>query len=341
MRAALISPNPASNAGGVERFCTLLASVLESAGWTTISVGPGGTVPRALARSGFGPSLQAASATRQARHQRPDLVISNGFLGGPTGTPRIHVYHGTMVEHVRKGVTGSRRYRLREGVGGGLAEALCARGATVVAVSRSAAGEVERLYRQRVDAVIPNAVDTNMFSPGDRAAARTRLGLDRDAGYALFVGRFEHRKGADLVPEACRRAGLELLVAGRDAPASAQALGTLAPGELRYAYRAADCVVFPSRYEGFGYVTVEGLASGVPVITTPVGWTRDFLRACPEYSTFIARPDVESLTHVLQRLERSDSVHVLTRARAFIERENSLDEFGRRWLELIGQVCAG
>ena len=187
--------------------------------------------------------------------------------------------------------------------------------------------------------MIPNAVDTEMFSPGDRAAARKRLGLARDGRYALFVGRFEHRKGADLVPEACRRAGFELLVAGQDAPASAVALGTLAPADLRYAYRAADCVAFPTRYEGFGYVTVEGLACGVPVITTPVGWTREFLRLCPEYSTFIVRPDVESVTEALGRLTSGDTAPVLARARAFIERENSLDAFGRRWLELIGEVC--
>jgi glycosyltransferase involved in cell wall biosynthesis len=278
------------------------------------------------------------SATLRARRERADLVISNGFLGGPTGTPRIHVYHGTMVEHVRKGVTGSRRYRLREGFGGGLAEALCARGATAVAVSRSTAGEVERLYRQRVDAVIPNAVDTQLFSPGDRAEARTRLGLDHDARYALFVGRFEHRKGADIVPEACRRAGFELLVAGRDSPPGAVALGTLAPAELRYAYRAADCVVFPTRYEGFGYVTVEGLACGVPVITTPVGWTRDFLREHADYSPFIVRPEVESVTEALRRLEPGDAVPVLAQARALIERENSLEAFGRRWLELVDEV---
>jgi glycosyltransferase involved in cell wall biosynthesis len=295
--------------------------------------------PGALARIALGPSLQALSATRRARHQKAELVISNGFLGAPTGGRRVHVYHGTMVEHVRQGATGSRRYRLREAAGGGLAEALCARGATVVAVSRSTAGEVERLYRQHVDTVIPNAVDTKLFSPGDRAAARARLGLAADARYALFVGRFEHRKGADLVPDACHRAGFELLVAGRDAPPSAIALGTLAPAELTYAYRAADCVVFPTRYEGFGYVAVEGLSCGVPVITTPVGWTQDLLRHCPDYRPFIVRPDVESVATAIGRLAVLDAVPVLAEARAFIERENSLDVFGRRWLELIGRVC--
>jgi glycosyltransferase involved in cell wall biosynthesis len=266
-------------------------------------------------------------------------VISNGFLGGPTGGRRIHVYHGTMLEHVRKGVAGRRRYRLRQGLGGSLTEAVCARGATVVAVSRSAAGEVERLYRQRVDAVIPNAVDTELFSPGERSAARRRLGLRDDGRYALFVGRFEYRKGADLALEACRRTEFELLVAGQDPPRSATALGILAPAELRYAYQAADCVLFPTRYEGFGYVTVEGLACGVPVITTAVGWMRDFLRGCPGYAPFIVRPDLGSVTDALGRLAQVDAVPMLTQARAFIEEHNSLDVFGRRWLELIGQVC--
>jgi UDP-glucose:(heptosyl)LPS alpha-1,3-glucosyltransferase len=98
-------------------------------------------------------------------------------------------------------------------------------------------------------------------------------------------------------------------------------------------------VAFPTRYEGFGYVTVEGLACGVPVITTPVGWTRDFLRRCPDYSAFIVRPDIESVTEALGRLAQADTAPVLARARAFIEQENSLDVFGRRWLELIGEVC--
>ena len=68
--------------------------------------------------------------TRRARAEHADLVISNGFLGGPAGRDRIHVFHGTMVEHVAAGVTGSRRYRLRQALGGAVPEALCGRGAT-------------------------------------------------------------------------------------------------------------------------------------------------------------------------------------------------------------------
>ncbi|HEY1516652.1 MAG TPA: glycosyltransferase family 4 protein [Solirubrobacteraceae bacterium] len=343
MRALLISPDPSSNTGGVERFCHLLAAVLKSAGWTTQLIGPTASVPAGLARLGLEPSLQAVSVTRQARAEHADLVIGNGFLGGPAGRRRIHVFHGTMVKHVAAGGTGSRRYRLRQALGGAVPEALCGRGARTVAVSSSTATELERFYRQRVDEVIPNGVDTALFSPGDRATARDRLGLEPDARYALFAGRFEYRKGADLVPDACRQAGFTLLVAGSGAPPSARALGVLSPAELAHAYRAADCVVFPTRYEACSFVVLEALASGVPLLTTPVGWMGDFLRACPSYSSFIVRPERDSIAGALDRVGAlaSDPPLVLAQAREYVERHNGLDAFGARWLELISEVVGG
>lgn len=339
MKAVLISPDPSAIGGGVERFCALLERVLASAGWSTAIVGPQARVPTALGRAGLGPAIQAASATRQARSLGADLVISNGFLGGPAGRRRIHVFHGTMVEHVAAGEPGRRRYRLRQALGGGAVEALCGRGASVVAVSRSAAAELHRHYRQPVDAVIPNGIDTELFSPGDRDAARERLGLRSDRRYALFVGRFEYRKGADLLSEACRRAGFELVVAGSGAPPSAIALGMLTSERLRCAYRAADCVAFPSRYEACSFVVLEALACKVPLLTTDVGWMSDFLLQCPDYARFIVAPEVDGVTTALCNLGApGEHDAILTRARDQVVAGNGLKAFGRRWLELVSET---
>jgi glycosyltransferase involved in cell wall biosynthesis len=341
MRALLISPDPASNAGGVERFCRLLAAALESAGWAADLIGPRASVPPLLDRLGLGPSLKAVDVTRSARAEHGDLVIGNGFLGGPAGRRRIHVFHGTMIRHVIAGGDGSCRYRLRQVIGGAVPEALCGRGATTVAVSSSTATELARLYGQPVDAVIPNGVDTNLFAPGTRLQARDRLGLDTSERFALFVGRFEHRKGADVVPEACRKAGFTLLVAGSGAPSSARSLGVLSPADLAHAYRAADCVVLPSRYEACSFVVLEALASGIPLLTTSVGWMRDFLRACPAYSRFTVRTEVDSLAGALCRLPGDDVANpVLAQARDYVERHNGIEAFGRRWLDLIAKVCS-
>jgi glycosyltransferase involved in cell wall biosynthesis len=244
-----------------------------------------------------------------------------------------------MVRHVAAGTSGSRRYRLREAVAGAVPEALCARGATAVAVSDATAEELWRHYRQRAHAVIPNGVDTTLFSPGDRAAARARLNLKGDARYALFVGRCEHRKGSDLVVEACRRGGFELVVAGSGAPPEATALGVLGPAELAHAYRAADCVILPSRYEACSFVVLEALASGVPLITTEVGWVRHLVARIPDYRRWIVEPELGSLAGALQRFD--DQPDLVARARDLVGRENSIDAFANRWRALIGEVCGG
>lgn len=55
-------------------------------------------------------------------------------------------------------------------------------------------------------------------------------------------------------------------------------LGYVPDEELPSAYATADCFVLPTRrLEGFGLATLEALASGTPVVATPVGGTTEIL----------------------------------------------------------------
>jgi glycosyltransferase involved in cell wall biosynthesis len=55
--------------------------------------------------------------------------------------------------------------------------------------------------------------------------------------------------------------------------------GRLAPEPLAACYRCADVFVLPTtQIEGFGLATVEALASGIPVLGTPVGGTVEILQ---------------------------------------------------------------
>ena len=202
-----------------------------------------------LFRLGAGYLERSYLATLAARRLAPDLLVTNGYLGMGTGrgdVPRVHVYHGTMASDTRaERTTLSRRERIRRTIGAGAAEALAGRGATVVSVSEAAASEVRRFYGVRTHAVIPNGVDTSMFSPRPRTDARRRFGLLEDKRYCLFVGRVQHRKGSDLLLAACREAGYELLIAGAGGMDGAHNLGILDPQTLAEAYSACDCVLFP------------------------------------------------------------------------------------------------
>jgi glycosyltransferase involved in cell wall biosynthesis len=338
--AVIVSPDPDNAAGGVERMCALLADVLAGDGWEVSVVGPEREPGRWRFRLGGAYLASSRSAMRGARGRPADLLITNGTLGfGPDGrrVPRVHVYHGTMIGDTRgEGRQLPVRERVRRILGGGAAEALAGRGATIVSVSEAAAEEVRRYYRVKTDVVIPNGVDTSVFRPLPRAEMRARLGLDNDTRYCLFVGRMQSRKGADLLLPACAAAGFELLIAGAAGHPGARHLGVLDPSALAEAYSAADCVLFPSRYEACSFVVLEALACGVPLLTTTVGWMRTFVQHVPAYRMLCVQPDHDDIVARLRGLDALDLVELTARAREWIEEHNGLDGYRQRWRELLG-----
>jgi glycosyltransferase involved in cell wall biosynthesis len=303
-------------------------------------VGPSHSVSRLEFRLGLSYPALTRSATAPTRTGQPvDLIVSNGFLGAgcPRGIPRIHLYHGTMVGNTRaQGANLPLRERLRRTASAGLTEALAGRGAArVVCVSDLVAEEVHRYYRLRPDAVIPNGIDVGVFAARDMNDARDRLGLPRDARYALFVGRLEHGKGSDLVIEGARRGGHELLIAGSTGAPGARHLGVLEPEALAWAYAASDCVLFPSRYEGCSLVVLEALASGRPLLTTRVGWMNTLLCEVPEYEAFCIEPDIEDIARRLRESIATDTSELCAAARAFVLESNSIERWAERWESLI------
>jgi glycosyltransferase involved in cell wall biosynthesis len=342
--ALVLSPVPEGNAGGVERFAWLLAGILREDGWRVSIVGPTRQPGRWTFRFGGSPLVWSLSAGRAATatDPKPDLIVGNGFLGlgAPRGVPRVQVFHGTSIGEVlaaRRGLL--RRDFLRRLCGYWPVEAITCRAGELVVVSESAAQETARYYRRTPAAIIPNGVDTDLFRPRDRQQAQRELGLDGQRHYALFVGRPEYRKGADLLLESCREAGWELLHAGAPAIPGARHLGLLDPERLAEAYAAADCLLFPTRYEACSYVLLEALACGTPAVTTRVGWTRTLLSELPHYETLCVRPTAPDIATRLRWLERADTRPLMDEVRAFISARNDLNRFRSDWLALIDRVA--
>jgi glycosyltransferase involved in cell wall biosynthesis len=317
----------------------LLAEVLEQDGWTVSLVGPDRRPTRWQFRLGASYLASSRLATRAARRLKYDLLITNGFLGvgKSPSAPRVHVFHGSMVGATfATGDSLPQRERLRRVLGAGAVEALSGRGAAaVVCVSESAANDVRRFYHLHCDAVIPNGIDITTFVPRPRAQMRARLGLSDRGRYALFVGRMEPGKGADILTAAASQAGFELLIAGASGSPGARHLGVLTPEALADAYSAADCVLFPSRYEACSYVVLEALACGTPLLTTRVGWMPTFLQAVPEYDVLCVEPTVDDIVDRLKSLHTIDTPNLTSRARAFVLQHNSLERYSQQWRSLI------
>lgn len=92
---------------------------------------------------------------------------------------------------------------------------------------------------------------------------------------ALFVGRLEATKGADLACAACRAAGVPLTVIGegelgrtlREQYPEVEFAGRLPPSAIGDHAAQARMLLMPSRYpEPFGLVAIEAAWSGLPVI---------------------------------------------------------------------------
>ncbi|MBI2867416.1 MAG: glycosyltransferase [Chloroflexi bacterium] len=155
--------------------------------------------------------------------------------------------------------------------------------------------QLVRLYHAPPDRVrvVPGGVDLSLFHPLDMTASRKQLGLPEKGLVALYVGRVEPFKGVDLLLEATallkRWDDLTVLVVGGGSAghADVERLSALATElgiaeRLRFTgsvphhalpayYSAADVCVVPSYYESFGFVAVEAMACGTPVVATQVG----------------------------------------------------------------------
>lgn len=125
--------------------------------------------------------------------------------------------------------------------------------------------------------VIPNGVDTLVFKPGDKAAARERLGWPQEAFIVMFAANGVRQsiwKDYPTMREAIRLAGEK--ASGQ--PIRFFAIGDSAPPEqagaakieflpyrdsLAECYQAADVYLHAARAEVWGLVITEALACGV------------------------------------------------------------------------------
>ena len=164
---------------------------------------------------------------------------------------------------------------------------------TVVVPSEQARGDLIDAYGEdaRRVHVLANGVDLDRFHPRGRTlhgdVQRRQLGLAPSERVLLFVGSDYWRKGLDRVLVALAELAAQgemfhLLVAGGDRRQAAFSsiardlgilgqvsfLGEVTRPELLYA--SADLLVLPTRYDPFANVTLEALASGVPVLTSRV-----------------------------------------------------------------------
>lgn len=131
--------------------------------------------------------------------------------------------------------------------------------------------------------VIPNGIEVDAVSGGDRSAGRARLGVPGDVPLVLAMARLDPLKGLDtLVRAAADVPDAIFVLAGEGADRArltdmiTQARLTdrvLLPGHLSGTpdlLAACDLLVLPSRSEGLPLSLLEAMATGTPIVATDI-----------------------------------------------------------------------
>jgi UDP-glucose:(heptosyl)LPS alpha-1,3-glucosyltransferase len=212
-----------------------------------------------------------------------------------------------------------------------------ARTPQIVAISRLGAAEIAALYgvvEARLS-VVYNGVDLVRFHPDNRArhraCARGEAGVPAEAWTMLFAGSGFERKGLATAIEALARLddhASRLLVLGKgdrrpyerlaEQRGVAGRVAWLGPRpDIERWYAAADALVLPTRYEPFGNVHLEALASGLPVVTTTCAGGAEVVG--PDSGAVVEPGDPAAVAAALERLRGGPTARTIAAARAAAE----------------------
>ena len=139
--------------------------------------------------------------------------------------------------------------------------------------------------------VIPNCIDTELFTPFGKKEARQLLHLDQEKTYLLFGAMHateDANKGFAYLQEALGHlsgANLELLVYGTtedlqsyNLPIPVRVLGYIYEDKIMaLLYNAADVCVVPSLSENLSNTIMESLSCGKPVVAFNIGGNSDMI----------------------------------------------------------------
>lgn len=176
--------------------------------------------------------------------------------------------------------------------------------------------------------VVPNAVDTKHFSRGysdfELTDLKTKLGKKYTDVFLIHTGRLVVKNAVGdiikslrylpetvkllLVGQGYQEAELKALAESEGVGSRVQFLGFIPHSDMPRYLQVSDVFIRPSLSEGFGNSFIEAMASGIPVVATPVGGIVDFIKD-GETGVFCKPEDPKSIAEAVLKITGNSALH--------------------------------
>lgn len=286
--------------------------------------------------TGLAPFREPFRAERLAKlvakkYSKADAIFTNGmFCWDLYNKNQYNICHGTYSAFAEKAVPKSSLdyYRLKFIYSHYEKKAAC-NAKKVIANSRQTQENVKKYFGLDSEIIHP-PVDMDVFQSMGKEEAMKKIGWS--GKNILFVGRPEYAKGFDFV-EALAKLNPELsfkAILSRPYTSLISNLEVLPQKnyeELPDYYNAAELVLFPSRFEGYGLVVMEALACNRRVLTLNTGIASEL----KSNNLVVSLPNIERLNLDMRNLLKVSERY----SRAIFNDDFSFTAFKKKWKKLL------
>jgi len=200
----------------------------------------------------------------------------------------------------------------------------------VVTVSEFARQGLER-QGVKVDLVIENGVNTNSFF---------NKGYNDRSGYLCVASSNYYEKGFDILERLADYLKITV-VTSKEPSRKLKWIRTVENSQMVEIYNRSKILLFPSRYEAMQMAPLEAMACGMPVVMSNVGFGPELKREIPEFVVDgwneVAIVEYPKRVAIIEGNYREYA----RRAREYVVKHNSLEQFERRWMDLIKSGIVG
>lgn len=290
-----------------------------------------------FSRASFSVFADAARRNDVIHYHYPWPLMDVLYFASGRRRPAVVTYHSDVVRQ--------RRFNLLYAP---LREAFLSRADAIVATSPNYLESSPILRRHSAaTTVIPIGLDRSAY-PDPESGVAGDLGLPPSRPYFLFVGVDRYYKGIDILVEAAKSSGIDIVIAGgasRKAPPNVHFIGEVSEADKVRLIRDAAAFILPShlRSEAFGIALLEAAMIGRPLISCEIGTGTSYINRHRQ-TGLVVEPNnpaaiVAAMREILEDPARAEEWGRAARAR--FEGLFTAEKMGRDYARLYSSVLGG